>query len=74
MKISRTYEVWTGGDMVEDFISNRGVAINLAIRELTENEGVEVVVDEVIHYKLENLKDIEELGKEIQQWAIQQEQ
>lgn len=65
MKISRTYEVWTGGDMVEDFISNRGVAINLAIRELTENEGVEVVVDEVIHYKLENLKDIEELGKEI---------
>ena len=65
MKISRTYEVWTGGDMVEDLISNRGVAINLAIRELTENEGVEVVVDEVIHYKLENLKDIEELGKEI---------
>jgi hypothetical protein len=65
MKISRTYEVWTGGDMVEDFIDNRDYAIKLAIKELNENEGVEVVVDEIVHYKLDNIKDIEELEKEI---------
>jgi len=65
MKISRTYEVWTGGDMVEDFISDKDYAIKLATKELNENEGVEVVVDEIIHYKLENLKDIEELEKEV---------
>lgn len=67
MKITRSYEVWTGGDMVEDFISNRDYAIELARkeveRELKEYPGEtpDVVVDEIVHYTLTTTEEVDEL-------------
>lgn len=70
MKITRTYEVWTGGDMVEDYINDKDYAIKLARQEikneLKQNDGqVDVVVDEIIHYILTEEDDIEQLEKEL---------
>ena len=66
MKISKTYEVWTGGDMVVDYVG-REYAMKTAReeveRELKEHpeDPVDVVVDEIIHYSLETMEDVDEL-------------
>lgn len=66
MKTTRSYEVWTGGDMVVDFVG-KDYAVKVAReemeRELKEhpNDPADVVVDEIIHYSLETMKDVEEL-------------
>jgi len=72
MKITRTYEVWTGGDMVEDFISSRDYAVKLAQEEVKrlkdeygENTDIDVVVDEIVHYIIESDEDLEQLEREI---------
>lgn len=67
MKISKTYEVWTGGDMVVDYVG-RDYAMKTAReemeRELKEHpeDPADVVVDEIIHYSLETMEDVDELG------------
>lgn len=66
MKISKTYEVWTGGDMVVDYVG-RDYAMKTAReemeRELKEHpeDPADVVVDEIIHYSLETMEDVDEL-------------
>lgn len=64
MKITRTYEVWTGGDLVDDWLT-RDEAITIARKELKDANGVDVVVDEIIHYEMHNNEDLEQLKKEI---------
>lgn len=65
MKITRTYEVWTGGDMVEDFINDKNYAIQLAKEQLAEYPNTDVVVDEIIHYIIFKENDIKQLEKEL---------
>lgn len=72
MKITRTYEVWTGGDMVEDFISSADYAKKLARAEVArmkqdygDNTEIDVVVDEIIHYIVESEEELEDLEREI---------
>lgn len=69
MKVSKVYEVWTGGDMVEDFIYDRDAAIRLAREEVREQakhpDPAEVIVDEIIHYELLNDNDVNELDETI---------
>lgn len=66
MKISKTYEVWTGGDMVVDYVG-RDYAMKTAReemeRELKEHpeDPADVVVDEIIHYSLDTMEDVDEL-------------
>ena len=66
MKISKTYEVWTGGDMVVDYVG-RDYALKTAReemeRELREHpeDPADVVVDEIIHYSLTTMEDVDEL-------------
>lgn len=66
MKISKTYEVWTGGDMVVDYVG-RDYALKTAReemeRELREHpeDPADVVVDEIIHYSLTTMEEVEEL-------------
>lgn len=66
MKISKTYEVWTGGDMVVDYVG-RDYAMKTAReemeRELKEHpeDPADVVVDEIIHYSLETMEDVNKL-------------
>jgi hypothetical protein len=61
MKISKRYEVWVGDDLIQDIL-DRNQAVNIA-REQFEQYGDEadVVVDEIIHYHIENLKDLERI-------------
>lgn len=67
MKITRSYEVWTGGDMVEDFIGNKDYAIKLARKEFKRqkeeypDEPADVVVDEIIHYTIDEAEHLDEL-------------
>ena len=66
MKITRTYEVWTGDDMVVDYVC-KDYAMETAReemeRELKEHpeDPADVVVDERIHYSLETMEDVDEL-------------
>lgn len=66
MKVSKTYEVWTGGDMVVDYVG-RDYAMKTAReemeRELKEHpeDPADVVVDEIIHYSLSTMEDVDEL-------------
>ena len=66
MKITRTYEVWTGSTMVVDYVG-RDYAMKIAReemeRELKErpDNPAEVVVDETIHYSLETMEDVNKL-------------
>ena len=66
MKVSKTYEVWTGGDMVVDYVG-RDYAMKTAReemeRELKEHpeDPADVVVDEIIRYSLETMEDVDEL-------------
>ena len=66
MKITRTYEVWTGDNMVVDYVG-KDYAMETAReemeRELKEHpeDPVDVVVDETIHYSLETMEDVDEL-------------
>ena len=66
MKITRTYEVWTGDNMVVDYVG-KDYAMETAReemeRELKEHpeDPADVVVDERIHYSLETMEDVDEL-------------
>ena len=66
MKITRTYEVWTGDNMVVDYVG-KDYAMETAReemeRELKEHpeDPANVVVDETIHYSLETMEDVDEL-------------
>ena len=66
MKITRTYEVWTGDNMVVDYVG-KDYAMETAReemeRELKEHpeDQADVVVDETIHYSLETMEDVDEL-------------
>lgn len=65
MKVTRSYEVWVGGDMAGDMLT-RQEAIDLAKKELKDianekpNYDIDVVVDEIIHYEIDE-NDVETL-------------
>ena len=63
MKIEKSYEVWVGGDLVEDYLDyNTAIAIVKDQLKHKEN-GVDIVLDEIIHYTINDYDDIAKLGE-----------
>jgi hypothetical protein len=61
MKIRKMYEVWHGGDMVDDMLDLQ-TALQLAKEELSKPDHTDVVIDQIIHWEVENFDDIESLA------------
>ena len=64
MKVSRTYEVWVGGDMIEDQLTldeARELATKEFEREQKEHpdDPVDVVVDEHTYVEIEHVDDLD---------------
>lgn len=65
MKVSRVYEVWVGGDMVEDHIQSLDQAIALARIELATQlkehpeDPADVVLDEHTYVEIEDDEDLD---------------
>lgn len=62
MKISKTYEVWHGGDMIDDMLDIK-TALKIAKEELLKPDHADIVIDQIIHWEVENIEDIESIGK-----------
>lgn len=62
MKVSKVYEVWVGGDMVDDDLT-LDMALKLARQEFKkeqkEAEPVDVVIDEHSYIEIEKEEDLD---------------
>ncbi len=64
MKISKVYEVWVGGDMIDDQLTLEE-ALTIARQEFTEqraehpNDPADVVIDEHSYIEIENIEELD---------------
>ncbi len=68
MKISKVYEVWVGGDMIDDEM-DYNTAIKIAEdefnKEQLEADPADVVVDEHSYMEIESLEDFDSVGVQV---------
>lgn len=65
MKVSKVYEVWVGGDMLDDgmtFNAARVMAEDALREELKEEVPADVVIDEHSYFTIESFEDLDKLG------------
>ena len=68
MKVSKVYEVWVGGDMVDDNLTLEQARL-MAIRAFKveirdpKDDPAEVVVDEHSYITIESFEDLDKLGE-----------
>lgn len=67
MKVSKVYEVWVGGDMIDDNMTLEQAKLEAANQfklELEEHpdDPADVVVDEHSYFEIESLEDLETIG------------
>jgi hypothetical protein len=61
MKITKRYEVWVGGDLIDDIL-DRDEAVDEARQQFEKyGDEAEIVIDEIIHYHIETLNDLKEI-------------
>lgn len=65
MKVSKVYEVWVGGDMLDDGMTFNAARVMAedALREgLKEEVPADVVIDEHSYFTIESFEDLDKLG------------
>lgn len=73
MKITKRFEVWVGDDLVEDIL-DYDQAKELAKKEFAEyGDKASVVIDEITHYTIESIKDLEDLDNNLQEKFVSKE-
>lgn len=65
MKITNNYEVWVGGDMIDDMLDYNTARLiaEKEFKEAGKDLDQDVVIDEIRHYTIESLDDLTALDE-----------